>query len=168
MPASITSKPPADMPADSAEARKSPETRVSRPTSARRRPSGWSSCVPASPSTRTAASPRSSASRAVKSLLASPRTPSVPNMFGIMKFHSLYRVTRTIVVAALHPKHQPNEKPPRNLRRGSISEANHRINRGNTPLNNPQRSKTTNQSKIHPAHSLSAKQNLEPIEDAPH
>ena len=62
-----------------------------------------------------------------------------------MKFHSLYRVTRTIVVAALHPKHQPNEKPPRNLRRGSISEANHRINRGNTPLNNPQRGKTTNQ-----------------------
>ena len=39
MPASITSKPPADMPADSAAARKSPETRVSRPTSARRRPS---------------------------------------------------------------------------------------------------------------------------------
>ena len=61
-----------------------------------------------------------------------------------------------------------NEKPPRNLRRGSISEANHRINRGNTPLNNPQRGKTTNQSKIHPAHSPSAKQNLEPIEDVPH
>mgnify|MGYP007007064719 CR=1 FL=1 len=39
MPASITSNPPADMPADSAAARKSPETRVSRPTSARRRPS---------------------------------------------------------------------------------------------------------------------------------
>ena len=51
---------------------------------------------------------------------------------------------------------------------GSISEANHRINRGNTPLNNPQRGKTTNQSKIHPAHSPSAKQNLEPIEDVPH
>ena len=84
MPASMTSKPPALMPADSAEARKSPETRVSRPISARRRPSGWPSRAPESPSTRTAASPRSSASLAVRSRFASPRTPSVPNILGIV------------------------------------------------------------------------------------
>ena len=84
MPASITSKPPADMPAHSADARKSPDTRVSRPISARRRPSGRPSLTALLPSTRTAASPRSSARRAVKSLFANPRTPSVPNNLGII------------------------------------------------------------------------------------
>ena len=87
MPASITSKPPADMPADNAAARKSPETRVSRPTSARRRLSN--SLRSSSPSTRTAASPKSSASCAVKSLFANPRTPSVPNIRGMSLKSSL-------------------------------------------------------------------------------
>ncbi len=83
IPASMTSKPPALMPAASALERKSPETRVSRPISARRRPVGCSGRALSLPSTRTAASPRSSASWAVRSRLASPRTPSVPNIRGI-------------------------------------------------------------------------------------
>ena len=91
MPASITSNPPADMPADSAAARKSPETRVSRPTSARRRPSN-SLLSPSSPSTRTAASPKSNASCAVKALFANPRTPSVPNIRGMSLKSSLSQV----------------------------------------------------------------------------
>ena len=91
IPASITSNPPADMPADSAAARKSPETRVSRPTSARRRPSN-SLLSPSSPSTRTAASPKSNASCAVKALFANPRTPSVPNIRGMSLKSSLSQV----------------------------------------------------------------------------
>ena len=89
IPASITSNPPALMPAARACERKSPETRVSRPISARCR---FVSRPPSSPSTRTAASPKSKANWAVRSRLASPRTPSVPNIRGIYILYSISRI----------------------------------------------------------------------------
>src|SRR4029453_13722268 len=57
-----------DSPATNAASSIGVETRLSPPTTA-----------VAAPSTRAAALPRSSASEAVSSLLARPRTPSVPN-----------------------------------------------------------------------------------------
>ncbi len=70
-----TSTPALARPAATAAERNSPETRGSRPTTARGR---CPSNVPEVPSTCAAATPRSSASSAVTSRLARPRTPSVP------------------------------------------------------------------------------------------
>src|SRR5436190_2917065 len=68
-----TASPPAEqIPATRAAWRNSPEARVSRPTATRGRVS------PCSVRTATAAPPRSKASRAESSVLATPRTPSVP------------------------------------------------------------------------------------------
>ncbi|CCK34462.1 hypothetical protein BN57_601 [Bifidobacterium longum subsp. longum CECT 7347] len=43
-----------------------------------------------------------------------------------MKFHSLYRVTRTIVVVVLHPRPRLGKKPPRNLLQNRKSAFNSR------------------------------------------
>ena len=43
-----------------------------------------------------------------------------------MKFHSLYRVTRTIVVVVLHPRTRLGKKPPRNLLQNRKSAFNSR------------------------------------------
>src|SRR5690606_9516330 len=63
-------------PATTAASRNSPEARGSRPTTA---DGWWPPKAPLSPSTWAAATERSSASSAVSSSLARPRTPSVPN-----------------------------------------------------------------------------------------
>src|SRR5262245_35526905 len=67
-PSRTTSTPSDDSPATNAASSIGVEIRLSPPTTA-----------VAAPSTRAAARPRSSASEAVSSLLARPRTPSVPN-----------------------------------------------------------------------------------------
>ena len=80
-PMRVTSMPALARPAARAWSRNSPEMRVSRPMiarglepSARREPPNW----------RAAASPSCSARSAVMSTFASPRTPSVPNILGIV------------------------------------------------------------------------------------
>jgi len=78
-PTSITSTPPDAIPAASAALKKSPEMRVSRPMIARRRVWFWDD----DPRMRAAASPSFKASCGVNSLLATPRTPSVPKSRGI-------------------------------------------------------------------------------------
>src|SRR5688572_24766161 len=75
--ASITSTPALARPAITAAARNSPDARGSRPTTAVGR-CPWN--APASPRTCAAATDRSSASSAVRSRFATPRTPSVPKM----------------------------------------------------------------------------------------
>src|SRR5688500_1877816 len=72
-----TSTPAEASPATTAASRNSPDARGSRATTAVGR---WSANAPASPSTWAAATDRSSASSAVRSRLARPRTPSVPKM----------------------------------------------------------------------------------------
>ena len=67
-PRSSTSTPSAAKPAASAASSRGPEMRVSRPTTTR-----------SPPSTRAAARPRARVSSGVSSVLATPRTPSVPN-----------------------------------------------------------------------------------------
>ncbi|KFI88397.1 hypothetical protein BREU_3001 [Bifidobacterium reuteri DSM 23975] len=57
----------------------------------------------------------------------------------------------------LGPTHNPPRSPP-------LSEANPRLHQGNTPLTACQRSKTSGQSHIRPAHGSSAGQNLGPAE----
>src|SRR6478609_6493935 len=74
-PASRTSMPAEARPATVAAARNSPDARGSRPTTATGR---WPLKAPTSASTCAAATERSSASSAVMSLFATPRTPSVP------------------------------------------------------------------------------------------
>src|SRR3954447_3088994 len=74
-PSCSTSTPADASPATTADSRNSPEMRVSLPTTATGR---WPSKTPASPRTCAAATERSSASSAVSSPLAMPRTPSVP------------------------------------------------------------------------------------------
>src|SRR5215210_2411830 len=73
--ASMTSTPALARPAMTAAERNSPDARGSRPTTAVGR---WPAKAPASPRTWAAATDRSSASSAVRSPLARPRTPSVP------------------------------------------------------------------------------------------
>src|ERR687896_1615758 len=79
-PSLSTSTPAPASPATTAASRNSPEARGSRPTTAigRPRPATLSEKAPTSPSTRAAATDRPSASGAVRSRLATPRTPSVP------------------------------------------------------------------------------------------
>src|SRR5688572_18270545 len=72
-----TSTPAEARPATTAASRNSPDARGSRATTAVGR---WSANAPASPRTCAAATDRSSASSAVRSRFASPRTPSVPKM----------------------------------------------------------------------------------------
>src|SRR6478735_9402114 len=74
-PASRTSMPAEARPATVAAARNSPDARGSLPTTATGR---WPLKAPTSASTCAAATERSSASSAVMSLFATPRTPSVP------------------------------------------------------------------------------------------
>src|SRR5215218_2143709 len=77
-PAASTSPPALRMPATRALSSSTPEVRGSRPTTTAGRPD------PAGPSARrtpTAARPRARASSGVRSALARPRTPSVPNSF---------------------------------------------------------------------------------------
>src|SRR3954454_15750504 len=75
-PTSRTSTPALARPATTAAVRNSPEARGSRPTTASGR---WPAKAPVSARTCAAATDRSSASSAVTSRLATPRTPSVPN-----------------------------------------------------------------------------------------
>src|SRR4051794_23367728 len=75
-PTSRTSTPALARPAMTAAVRNSPEALGSRPTTASGR---WPAKAPVSARTCAAATERSSASSAVTSRLATPRTPSVPN-----------------------------------------------------------------------------------------
>ena len=91
-PIRVTSMPALARPAARAWSRNSPEIRVSRPMiarglepSARREPPNW----------RAAASPSCSARSAVMSTFANPRTPSVPNILGIVSpFSGSYDCTK--------------------------------------------------------------------------
>src|SRR3954454_23873241 len=77
-----TSTPADASPATTACSRNCPEMRVSRPTTATGR---CPAKVPWSTSTRAAAAPRSTASSAVTTPLARPRTPSVPKIRWVTK-----------------------------------------------------------------------------------
>ena len=84
-PASNTSTPELASPAETALERNSPEIRGSRATTAtgRRPDARRPSAILPSPSTTAAARARLSAMSTVRSALASPRTPSVPNRRGM-------------------------------------------------------------------------------------
>src|SRR5690606_19389462 len=91
-----------------ADSRNSPEARESVPTTATGR---WSANTPASPSTCAAATARSTATSAVSSRLATPRTPSVPNSRPTERPRSalavlgrLARLLQTGLLALLDPR----------------------------------------------------------------
>src|SRR5688500_15663277 len=89
-----------------AASRNSPDARGSRPTTARGR---CPAKVPASPRTCAAATARSRASSAVRSALAMPRTPSVPNRrptreLTLAVLRRLARLLQPVLLPLLDPR----------------------------------------------------------------